>query len=69
MVSPKGLAGHSMIMQLQCHIAGIPMIIYRNEFKGRHKETFNLETWQPDGDLISFTLNPNNCNPGGAENR
>ncbi|MBX3104210.1 MAG: hypothetical protein KF867_04470, partial [Cryobacterium sp.] len=69
MTSSRGLAGHSMIMQLQCHIAGIPLILARDAFQGRHKYTFNLETWHPDGDIESFIFDQNNCNPGGSENR
>ncbi len=68
-MAPGALASHSMQMQLECHIAGVPIIIYRNVFQGRHKTTFNLETWQPDGDLASFIWNGNSCNPGGSETR
>ena len=69
MIPGNALANHSMQMQLECHIAGVPMIVYRNVFQGRHKTTFNLEDWQPDGDLSSFIFSSNQCNPGGSETK
>jgi RHS repeat-associated protein len=65
---PPSLQGHSMRMQLYCHQYGVPVIWWRNTFEGRHKTTFNIETWQPDGDLLSFIFPlSTSCNPGGAE--
>lgn len=69
MTPGNALDSHSMQMQLECHIAGVPMIVYRNTFQGRHKTTFNFEDWQPDGDLASFIYNSNACNPGGSEGK
>jgi hypothetical protein len=69
---PSNLASHSMLEQLACHQIGIPLIQYRNIFEGRDKQTFNLETWHPDGDLDSFVFPlSTSCNPGigGAEDK
>jgi len=70
-VNISSLQTHSVEMQLQCHIFGVPQIIRRNTFQGYHKTSFNLETNQPDGDLWSFAFpsHGSSCNPGGAETR
>jgi hypothetical protein len=64
-----GIQSEGIRQQLECHVAGIPLIWYRNTFQGRDKQTWNLETWHPSSADIRDYIFPlsKSCNPGGAD--
>jgi RHS repeat-associated protein len=70
-IVPSGaLQSASMEMQYDCHVAGASLIWARNTFQGRSKNSYNLETWHSDGDIVSYIFPLETaCNPGGNELR
>jgi RHS repeat-associated protein len=66
----RGATTQSMRKQYLCHAIGGGVIFFRNTFQGRHKYSYNLESYQPNVSMARMIWPPaTSCNPGGAEAR
>ena len=56
---------HGMQMQIYCHQAGMPKIVFDNLFRGGTKTSYNIEPYNENPGDLSFYMSHNSCNPGG----